>query len=62
VFIPGVDLPVLTLNQIRMVLWISKAYGLDTDVQRTGARGNVRRGLRFPRAGEAAAQHRTRPG
>ena len=34
VFIPGVDLPVLTLNQIRMVLRISAAYGLDTDVQR----------------------------
>jgi uncharacterized protein (DUF697 family) len=34
VFIPGVDLPVLTLNQIRMVLRISAAYGLDTDAQR----------------------------
>ena len=34
VFIPGVDLPVLTLNQIRMVLRISPAYGLDLDAQR----------------------------
>jgi uncharacterized protein (DUF697 family) len=34
VFIPGVDLPVLTLNQIRMVLRISAAYGLDADAQR----------------------------
>ena len=34
VFIPGVDLPVLTLNQIRMVLRISAAYGLDLDAQR----------------------------
>src|SRR6185295_11086723 len=34
VFIPGVDLPVLTFNQIRMVLRISAAYGLDLDAQR----------------------------
>jgi uncharacterized protein (DUF697 family) len=33
VFIPGVDLPVLTLNQIRMVLAISAAYGLDAEAQ-----------------------------
>jgi uncharacterized protein (DUF697 family) len=34
VFIPGVDLPVLTLNQIRMVLRICAAYGLEIDAQR----------------------------
>ena len=34
VFIPGVDLPVLTLHQIRMVLRICAAYGLDVDQQR----------------------------
>jgi uncharacterized protein (DUF697 family) len=34
VFIPGVDLPVLTLNQIRMVLRICAAYGLEVDAQR----------------------------
>jgi uncharacterized protein (DUF697 family) len=34
VFIPGVDLPVLTLNQIRMVLRICAAYGLEIDRQR----------------------------
>jgi uncharacterized protein (DUF697 family) len=31
IFIPGVDLPVLTLNQLRMVLRIEQAYGLDPD-------------------------------
>jgi len=34
VFIPGIDLPVLTLNQIRMVLRICAAYGLEIDGQR----------------------------
>jgi uncharacterized protein (DUF697 family) len=34
VFIPGVDLPVLTLNQARMVLRICAAYGLEVDAQR----------------------------
>jgi uncharacterized protein (DUF697 family) len=34
VFIPGVDLPVLTLNEIRLVLRICSAYGLDVNSQR----------------------------
>jgi uncharacterized protein (DUF697 family) len=34
VFIPGVDLPILTLHQIRMVLRICAAYGLEVDGQR----------------------------
>ncbi len=34
VFVPGADLPVLTLNQIRMVLRICAAYGLKVDNQR----------------------------
>jgi uncharacterized protein (DUF697 family) len=34
VFIPGVDLPALTLNQLRMVLRICAAYGLEVDSQR----------------------------
>ena len=34
VFIPGVDLPVLTLNQIRLVLRIGAAYGVEIDQQR----------------------------
>jgi uncharacterized protein (DUF697 family) len=34
VFIPGVDLPILTLHQIRMVLRICAAYGLEVDSQR----------------------------
>jgi uncharacterized protein (DUF697 family) len=31
VFIPGADLPVLALHQVRMLLRIEQAYGLDTD-------------------------------
>ncbi|MHB8642000.1 MAG: DUF697 domain-containing protein [Gaiellaceae bacterium] len=34
VFIPGVDLPVLTLNQIRLVLRICAAHGLPVDNSR----------------------------
>ena len=30
-FIPGVDLPVLALNQARMLLRLDQAYGLDLD-------------------------------
>jgi uncharacterized protein (DUF697 family) len=31
VFIPGADLPVLALHQVRMLLRIEQAYGLDAD-------------------------------
>jgi uncharacterized protein (DUF697 family) len=34
VFVPGVDLPVLTLNQVRLVLRIALAYGEPVDNQR----------------------------
>jgi uncharacterized protein (DUF697 family) len=34
VFIPGVDMPMLTLNQIRLVLRIAVAYGQDVDSRR----------------------------
>ncbi|HZU19704.1 MAG TPA: hypothetical protein VE982_00650 [Gaiellaceae bacterium] len=34
VFVPGVDMPVLTLNQVRLVLRIALAYGRDLDSQR----------------------------
>jgi len=34
VFVPGVDLPVLTLNQIRLVLRIALAYGEEIDNKR----------------------------
>jgi uncharacterized protein (DUF697 family) len=48
VFIPGVDLPVLTLNQIRMVLAISAAYGLDADAHRAPElAGTIAAGLGF---------------
>jgi uncharacterized protein (DUF697 family) len=33
VFIPGVDLPVLTLNEARLVLRLEQAYGLDIDLR-----------------------------
>jgi uncharacterized protein (DUF697 family) len=34
VFLPGADLPVLTLNQIRLVLRIADAYGFEIDRER----------------------------
>lgn len=34
VFVPGVDLPVLTLNQVRLVLRVALAYGEEIDGQR----------------------------
>jgi uncharacterized protein (DUF697 family) len=34
VFIPGADLPVMTLNQIRMVLRLAAAYGEEVDRER----------------------------
>lgn len=34
VFVPGVDMPVLTLNQIRLVLRIALAYGQELDGKR----------------------------
>ena len=34
IFVPGADFPVLTLNQIRLVLRIAAAHGIDVDQQR----------------------------
>ena len=34
VFVPGADLPILTLNQIRLVLRIADAYGFEIDRER----------------------------
>ena len=34
VFVPGVDMPVLTLNQVRLVLRIAMAYGQEVDNER----------------------------
>ena len=34
IFIPGADFPVLTLNQIRLVLRLAAAHGLEVDQQR----------------------------
>jgi uncharacterized protein (DUF697 family) len=31
VFLPGVDLPVLTLNEIRLLLRLEQVYGLEID-------------------------------
>src|SRR3954451_11514592 len=35
IFIPGVDMPMLTLNQIRLVMRIALAYGQEMDSQRS---------------------------
>jgi len=34
VFVPGADLPVLALNQVRMLLLLDQAYGLELDPRR----------------------------
>jgi uncharacterized protein (DUF697 family) len=34
VFVPGVDFPVLTINQLRLVLRLAAAYGQELDAQR----------------------------
>jgi uncharacterized protein (DUF697 family) len=34
IFVPGADFPVLTLNQIRLVLRIAAAHGVEVDQQR----------------------------
>ncbi|MBA3427963.1 MAG: hypothetical protein H0U07_05250 [Actinobacteria bacterium] len=34
IFVPGADLPVLTLNQLRLVLRLASAYGVDVDQSR----------------------------
>jgi uncharacterized protein (DUF697 family) len=34
VFVPGADLPILTLNQLRLVLQLAAAHGVDVDEQR----------------------------
>jgi uncharacterized protein (DUF697 family) len=34
VFVPGADMPVLTVNQIRLVLRIADAYGFEVDRER----------------------------
>lgn len=34
VFVPGADMPVMTLNQIKMLLQIAAAYGQDLDAER----------------------------
>ena len=36
VFVPGTDLPVLALNQIRMILRLEQAYGLPADARERG--------------------------
>lgn len=41
VFVPGVDLPILTLNQIRLVLRIGLAYGQEIDGRRALEIGGV---------------------
>jgi uncharacterized protein (DUF697 family) len=48
VLVPGADLPVLTLNQLRMVLRICAAHGLEVDAQRVPEiLGTIGAGLGF---------------
>jgi len=47
VFVPGVDMPVLTLNQIRLVLRIGLAYGVEVDPKRLELLGVVGAGFGF---------------
>ena len=35
IFLPGADMPVMTINQLKMVLRIGAAYGYKSDLQRT---------------------------
>ena len=35
IFLPGADMPVMTMNQLKMVLRIGAAYGYKSDLQRT---------------------------
>jgi uncharacterized protein (DUF697 family) len=41
VFVPGADLPILTLNQLRMVLRIGAAFGREVDGASRAALGAV---------------------
>jgi len=41
VFVPGADFPVLTLMQLRLVLRLAAAHGLDVDAQRLPEIGAV---------------------
>ena len=55
VFIPGVDFPVLTLNQLRLVLRLATAYGQQLDAQRLPEVARRRRiGLRRSERSRAA--------
>ena len=60
IFVPGVDMPILTLNQIRLVLRLALAHGQEVDRDAGDrARRRRRRGLRLP--GDRAAAARLRP-
>ena len=62
IFIPGADLPVLALNQVRMLLLLDQAYGLDLEPRERlpEVARDRRRGPR-PAHGRARAA-RSRPG
>jgi uncharacterized protein (DUF697 family) len=56
IFIPGVDFPVLTLNQLRLVLRLAAAYGQELDGQRAPEiLGVVAAGLGFRAIARQAA-------
>ena len=54
VFVPGVDLPLLTMNQIRLVLRIALAYGEELD-QNACRRDRRRRRRRLTASGRSRA-------
>ena len=50
IFVPGADFPVLTLNQLRLVLRLASAHGVEVDQSRLPELlGTVAAGLRLPR-------------
>ncbi len=55
IFVPGVDFPVLTLNQLRLVLRLASAHGDEIDQSRLPELlGDGRGGLRLPRRSRAS--------
>ena len=61
VFLPGADLPVLTLNQVRIVLRIADAHGFEIDKERLPeVLGVIGSGLGFRAVARKAG--RRRPG
>ncbi len=62
IFLPGADMPVMTMNQLKMVLRIGAAYGYRSDLQRTVEMlGVICLGSRHEGARAARRRLRARP-